>query len=156
MKSSEKKMTVREIAEQLGCSVDTIQRHANKLFGSADNGVTRYFNDVQATMIVERVKSVNNNQYMTSARAAEVSTPYSAALKAKELSTSLHSTNEKAQAALVLFADAMSALQSENETLKGKVENLSGQLQVRNEELISAGLALSDREDIAALYGRWK
>jgi hypothetical protein len=131
-----------------------VKVHIRKVFPDLmQNGKTTFLNEVQAAAVLENIKQANNNQHNLQRSSGRfVSDPYSAVIKAKELSSSLHTTNEKAQAALIMFADAMSALQTENETLKGHVEQLNGRLRLRNEELIVAGLALSDRDDTAALY----
>ena len=55
---SEKKYTARELAAQFGCSVETIRRHTTKLFGEAQNGVARTFDEVQVTMLLESLKNV--------------------------------------------------------------------------------------------------
>jgi hypothetical protein len=50
--------TARELAATFGCTVNTIVRHANKLFGESQNGVTRLFDEAQATLLLESIKTV--------------------------------------------------------------------------------------------------
>jgi hypothetical protein len=58
---SGRKFTAKQLAEQFGCSVQTISSHAVKLFGAAptDNGkaVARLFDEAQVTIILESIKS---------------------------------------------------------------------------------------------------
>jgi predicted ribosome quality control (RQC) complex YloA/Tae2 family protein len=61
MKSlSGKKWTARELAEQFGCDVKTIANHARKLFGPGDERVTRLFDELQVTAILESMKQSQN------------------------------------------------------------------------------------------------
>jgi hypothetical protein len=157
---SGKKWTARELAAQFGCSVDTIQRHGNKLFGEAKQGATRLFDEAQVTLILESVKKDAGNgrnigdSEMTSAKFAEVETPLTAILKAQQLASELKTTKDKSRAALVMFADAMAALDNENESLRTENLAIKDWLRVRNEELIDYDLALNDREDMEDTYRR--
>jgi transposase len=54
---SGKKFTARELAAQFGCSVSTIHKHANKLFGKTRGGSTRYFDGEQVTLLLESIKN---------------------------------------------------------------------------------------------------
>lgn len=61
--------TARELAKQFGVSADTITRHANKLFGSSQNGVTRYFSKPEVTAILKSLQTAQPNQVDTSVAA---------------------------------------------------------------------------------------
>jgi DNA-binding transcriptional MerR regulator len=52
-----KMYTTRELAARFGCSVSTIHKHANKLFGKTRGGSTRYFDGEQVTLLLERIKN---------------------------------------------------------------------------------------------------
>ncbi|MDR3302928.1 MAG: hypothetical protein LBS86_00780 [Treponema sp.] len=56
---SGKRYTARELAAQFGCDERTVQRHGNKLFGVAQNGVAREFDEAQVTAILESVKAAH-------------------------------------------------------------------------------------------------
>jgi hypothetical protein len=51
-----KQFTARQLSNQFECSVKTIHNHANSLFGEAENGKQRRFNESQATAILESIK----------------------------------------------------------------------------------------------------
>jgi phage antirepressor YoqD-like protein len=54
---SEKTMTVKEVAEQLGCNPETIKGHIRELFPDLmRNGKTTYLNEAQATVVLESIK----------------------------------------------------------------------------------------------------
>jgi hypothetical protein len=51
--------TAKELAAKFGYSIRTIQNHANKLFGTAKNGVTRTFDKAQVTLILDSMKNAS-------------------------------------------------------------------------------------------------
>ncbi|GHU11051.1 hypothetical protein FACS1894151_10670 [Spirochaetia bacterium] len=152
------KYSARELAEQFGCDVRTIQRIGNSLFGKGANGVRREFDGVQATAILEKIKIGNPNQHDTPTAAAQVETLYSSALKRAEILNAARTLplEEKLKTALMLQADVLKDMSGEVIRLKAENYDLHDWLRVRNEQLISSGLALNDQEDISALYRRFR
>jgi hypothetical protein len=56
-----KRMTVREVAEQFGCSAETVKGHIRDLFpGLMQNGVTTYLTPPQVTIILERIQKTTS------------------------------------------------------------------------------------------------
>jgi hypothetical protein len=55
---NEKQYTARDLAATFGCSVMTIARHADKLFGKAQGGVARHFDEAQTTLLLESIKRI--------------------------------------------------------------------------------------------------
>jgi phage antirepressor YoqD-like protein len=56
-RQGDKRMTVREVAVQLGCNPETVKGHIRELFpGLMQNGVTTYLTEDQATLILEKMK----------------------------------------------------------------------------------------------------
>ena len=52
-----KRMTVREVAEVLGCNPETVKKHIRTLFPDImENGKTTYLNEKQVTVILETMK----------------------------------------------------------------------------------------------------
>lgn len=57
----DRRMTAKELAAQFGCAAHTITNHANRLFpGRMRNGVKTFFDEREATLILESVKSVKS------------------------------------------------------------------------------------------------
>jgi phage antirepressor YoqD-like protein len=53
----DKRMTVREVAAQLGCNPETVKGHIRELFPALmQNGITTYLTEDQATLILEKMK----------------------------------------------------------------------------------------------------
>jgi DNA-binding Lrp family transcriptional regulator len=54
----DKRMTVREVAEALGCHSETIKQHVRKLFPQLmEKGKETYLNEAQVTIVLESVKT---------------------------------------------------------------------------------------------------
>jgi hypothetical protein len=80
--------TAKWMAELLGVDIRTVTRHANKLYpNKLKNGVATTYNVLEATEILESIKSANKNQYtfvgVTKVN-KDVSTRLSAVLKFKK------------------------------------------------------------------------
>jgi transposase len=55
--TSEKKMTVKEVADVLGCKLETVKKWTRKLYpGLMENGKTTYLSETQITVILEKIK----------------------------------------------------------------------------------------------------
>jgi transcriptional antiterminator len=59
---NEKLVTIKEMSEKTGISIRAIQNYANKAKWTAKGKVT-YLDERQVTLILEALKSSNNNQY---------------------------------------------------------------------------------------------
>lgn len=80
---TEKTMTTREVAEALGCAVNTLRETAkdvlpNKVF---ENGKTTYWTESEVTVVLEAMKNHNSNQNNLSRSLTGVSTSLTPALK---------------------------------------------------------------------------
>jgi DNA-binding CsgD family transcriptional regulator len=65
---SGKTMTVREVAESLGCNSETIKGHIREIWpGLMQNGKITYLNEAQVTVILEKMKTANS-RYDSSSR----------------------------------------------------------------------------------------
>ena len=59
---NDRRMAVREVAVQLGCTPDTVKKHVRKLYpGLMRNGFTTYLNEAQVTAILESMKAANRH-----------------------------------------------------------------------------------------------
>jgi phage antirepressor YoqD-like protein len=58
---SDKRMSAKELSDIFGCDTHTITNHANRLFpGKIQNGVKTYFDEREAALILESIKSVKS------------------------------------------------------------------------------------------------
>jgi hypothetical protein len=157
-KISGKKFTAKELAAQFGCSVKATHSHANKLYGPAKNGVTRFFDEAQVTAILEDIKNGKSSGGV--------------AIKGKaSVKDNLHSMETELTPVLEM-ANAVEQIRGGYEKIlalkNAEVVRLNRELNVertlRKERETgletyqriaeSAGLTMSDRDDIAAMYGR--
>jgi hypothetical protein len=158
---SGKKYTARELAAQFGCSVDTVQNHANKLFGKARSGVARLFDEAQVTMLLESVKQVKQaggrrtsetvSEVDLNKRLAKAETHLTPILRLKligEEKDRLHAEEIAIYRNEVKRLEELSARQAAwiDDTLAA-----NGQLWRIAE---SAGALTSDREDMLSTYRR--
>jgi flagellar motor switch/type III secretory pathway protein FliN len=166
---NEKKYTARELAVQFGCAVKTVHNHANKLFGKAQNGVVRTFDEAQVTILLESVKASGFNSRGNQHRANEEVETLKAGLQGTETELTLD-----LQIALAERAEKEAAQKSrdlwkrkaeQNEARAVKVEAELGRLAVEYKDVlkantqlfdiaVSSGTLTSDREDMLALYRR--
>jgi transposase len=68
IRQGDKLMTVQEVADQFGCSPETVKGHIRDLFpGLMRNGKTTYLTPPQVTIILERMEqdaeNIRGNQY---------------------------------------------------------------------------------------------
>ncbi|MDR1326563.1 MAG: hypothetical protein LBK00_11055, partial [Treponema sp.] len=153
---SEKQYTARDLAATFGCSVNTIHRHANKLFGESQNGVTRYFDKARITLLLESIKK-------------------SAAERRGAESVNLERSVQGVETGLTLdlqIAIAEKAAKElwkrkaeQNEARAVKAEAALGRLTIEHQDTLKAntqlwniaeitGAITMDREDMLALYQR--
>jgi DNA-binding Lrp family transcriptional regulator len=79
-KNGEKRMTVKEVAEQLSCSCETVKKHIRKLFPNLmKERATTYLTEEQVTVVLERMKVSNShfNNRTDNARVASSETAMS-------------------------------------------------------------------------------
>jgi transposase len=155
---SGKKYTARELAAQFGCDERTVQRHGNKMFGEAQNGVARLFDEAQATAILEAVKGGQPNQTTSTATCRGMETELTLELQIALAEKEVREASEKA--ALLWKRKA-----SENEARAVKAEAALGRLSMEHHDVITAntqlfdiataaGALTSDREDMLSTYRR--
>lgn len=82
----EKKMTTKEVAESLGCAVNTVRENAKKCLPNKvfENGKTTYWNEAEITVLLEHMKKNNENQHNLSSSLTAISTTMTPALKLKK------------------------------------------------------------------------
>ena len=82
----EKKMTTKEVAESLGCAVNTVRENAKKCLPNKvfENGKTTYWNEAEITVLLEYMKENNENQHSLSSSLTGISTTMTPALKLKK------------------------------------------------------------------------
>jgi hypothetical protein len=138
--------TARDLAGQYRCDVRTIQRIGNELFGCSKPRVARYFDEAQATLILARLQNP-----ATAGRQASTATVVAGIETEMTLDMELALIEKKAKElwkrkALEQEARAMRA----ESLLEDRTSGLSAYQRIAE----SAGLAVSDREDMLALYQR--
>ena len=154
---SEKKYTARELAAQFGCTAKTVHNHANKLFGKAQNGVVRTFNEAQVTMLLESIKSS-----IAKGRPVGDSKDLEKVLQGVETELTLDLQIAMAEKAA---KELWKRKAEQNEARAVKAEAELGRLTVEHKDVLqanaqlwriaeSAGAIISDREDMLALYRR--
>jgi DNA-binding CsgD family transcriptional regulator len=154
-----KVMSLREIADITGAAYSTVAGYAQRA-GWTENGKTTRLDEAQTTIILEAIRkgavTNHNNDLLSSMEGVETgqSLDFQLALKERELhllwkqkATQQEHRAIVAEAAYgreVLDHAATRELLSERETGLGFYQRVAE----------SAGLAMSDRDDLAALYGR--
>ena len=163
------RMSARELASQFGCTAKTVHNHANKLFGKAQNGVARTFDEAQVTMLLESVKASGFNSRGNQHRANEEVETLKAGLQGIETELTLDlqiALAEKAEKeAAQKSRDLWKRKAKQNEARAVKADAVLGRLTVEHKDVLkanaqlwriaeSAGAITSDREDMLALYRR--
>ena len=82
----EKKMTTKEVAESLGCTVKTVLENAKKCLPNKvfENGKPTEWTEAEITILIEQMKSSRPNQNSFTAAVKAVSTTMTPALKLKK------------------------------------------------------------------------
>jgi predicted transcriptional regulator len=163
VEAAKERMTVKEIAEQLGCAPETVKKHIREVFPSLmETGKKTYLNEAQVTVILEHIKkpvssgALSNLQFETDRLETSKSKEFRLAMLYKESARLEHELRVEAEEKLSETRRDLAAERSKTAEITQENTDLHEWLRIRNEELINAGLALSDREDRAALYRRWK
>ena len=86
MNMIEKKMTTKEVAESLGCAVNTVRENAKKCLPNKvfENGKPTEWTEAEVTVLLEHMKENNENQHNLSSSLTAVSTSMTPALKLKK------------------------------------------------------------------------
>lgn len=86
MNMIEKKMTTKEVAESLGCAVNTVRENAKKCLPNKvfENGKPTEWTEAEVTVLLEHMKENNENQHNLSSSLIAVSTTMTPALKLKK------------------------------------------------------------------------
>ena len=86
MNMIEKKMTTKEVAESLGCTVKTVLENAKKCLPNKvfENGKPTEWTEAEITILIEQMKSSRPNQNSFTAAVKAVSTTMTPALKLKK------------------------------------------------------------------------
>jgi AraC-like DNA-binding protein len=146
-----KKYTARELAEQFGCSVKTIHNHANKLFGVGVNGIVRKFDEAQTTLILESIKGVKSQNDTLKVDLQGTETTMSLDL---QIALAERAEKEAAQRSRDLWK--RKALEQEIRAMRAEalLQEREAGLEMYQRIAESAGLVMSDRDDIENTYRR--
>lgn len=85
--TNEKLMTTREVAEGIGCAINTIRENAKKCLPNKvfENGKTTYWTKAEVTVLIDFMKSNNNRSDLPSCQTVrQVTTDLTPALKIKQ------------------------------------------------------------------------
>lgn len=148
---SGKKYAAKELAAQFGCNIKTIQNHANILFGKAEKGVARYFDEAQTTAILEHIKKPSSSgtkaNLETEIRGTE--TALSPILQLKALQDQMNG----------IYEAEIARLKSDNKSLAADLKSTKSLLSKRTRGLATiqriaegAGLVLTDRDGLCSAY----
>jgi transposase len=162
---SGKNYTAKELAERFGCDTDTVTKHANALFGrGAGRGKTRYFDEAQTTAILEHIKdAIGTGRKIADSETSEkvigstetaLSLDLQIALaerEAKELAIKAKELwKRKALDQEARAAQAEYRLSVTRELLDHRETGLEAYQRIAE----SAGLVLTDRDDLYSAYRR--
>jgi transcriptional antiterminator len=147
---SGKKFTAKKLAEQFGCTDKTVRNHANRLFGGAKNGVAREFDEAQVTAILESIKA-DTDKGRPVGDSKDLEKVLLGTETAMSLDLEIALIERKAKELWKRKALEQEARAMRAESLL--VDRTSG-LEAYQRIAESAGLTISDREDIVALYKR--
>jgi hypothetical protein len=149
-----KKYTARELAEQFGCTVKTVHEHAKKHFGYGENGVTRIFDEAQVTVLLESIKqSKPDNPTLTNLSKGLQGTETTMNL---DLQIALAERAEKEAAQRSKDLWKRKALEQEIRAMRAEslLQERETGLEMYQRIAESAGLVMSDRDDIENTYRR--
>lgn len=144
---TERKMTTREVAEALGCAVNTVRETAKEVLPDKvfENGKTTYWTESEVTVVLEALKNHNGNQNNLSGSLTGVSTSLTPALKIK-------------QAMLLMqegYEEEIARLESENKQLQIDYQNEREEHQKDKELVLHKYLTATQiKETIWKEYGK--
>jgi hypothetical protein len=122
-------LTTGQIARQLGVDDRTIQRIGKECLPNKkiENGKTTCYNEMEATIILNKLKSNHNNKNNTSTALVEVNTALTPVLKIKNIVDSISTEEEEnllIQASMQLLNKKINKIQSENKNLLEQNQDL--------------------------------
>lgn len=124
-------LTTRQLAKQCGTTPVVILGNARKCLPNKkiENGKPTYWTEEEVTVLLEQIKTNNNNQYDLSRSVKGVNTSLTPVLKvqqglkqAQDNATTIEQQMEIANAGMQALAKAMTMLKGENVELKHQVE----------------------------------
>jgi DNA-binding Lrp family transcriptional regulator len=145
------RMTVREVADQLGCSPETVKGHIRELFpGLMRNGKTTYLNEKQVTIILEKMKQTANHY-----DSAERNPTYNNLLQVTEtaLTPALRLEMLYRQIDEIKTAE-INKLRADLAAASRIIEHQGAGLETIQRIAEAGGCILSDRDDMEATYRR--
>jgi hypothetical protein len=155
-----KKYTAKELAAQFGYEVRTINKHAVKLFGLGEKRKTRYFDELQVTMILESMKKSNESSQNRAWNAGvpsletEMSEEFQLAMMYKQAVNLLQKTNElECKLRIKTETKLRETERKLGEEVVSHGRTRSG-LEMYQRIAESAGLSMSDRDDMLSMYRR--
>jgi predicted transcriptional regulator len=137
---NEKTMTVREVAESLGCDPETVKGHVRELFPDLmQNGKTTYLDERQVTVILEKMKQ--GAAFAHHVTDGDVAT-YNSGIAGTETALTPALKLEMLYRQIDEIKDAeIAKLRAENAELRAKAEDTElAKLRVENAELRSKAL----------------
>jgi di/tripeptidase len=145
------KFTAKQLADRYGCDKDTSHRHANVLFGPGEERKTRYFNEKQATAILESIKKPTSSGRKSTAelKSAVIETAQSLDFQLAIIERQAHELWKRK--ALEQEQRAISAEQQLQATQTLLTEGETG-LEVIRRIAEARGLVMTDRDDMASAY----
>jgi hypothetical protein len=118
--NNDRRYTLKEVAEKMGTAYRTVANYANKA-GWTVNGKKTLLTEKQVTLILEALKRANLNQHDLASSLQGTETALTSTLKAinfvKNFSN-IKDNRDKVKVALLIQAEALVALESDNEDLK--------------------------------------
>jgi DNA-binding Lrp family transcriptional regulator len=149
VRQGDRRMRVREVARQLGCSPETVRGHIRELFpGLMQNGKATYLNEKQVTIILEKMKQPVSSGTVANLQSQIVGTEtaLSPALKLEMLYRQIDE----------IKTAELEKVRAENERLQWLLEKRTAGLETIQRIAEAGGLIKSDRDDLLDTYRRGK
>ena len=153
-----KTMTIREVAEQLGCDPETVRKWVRLIYPNLmQNGKATFLTESQVTVILEKMKAVNRH-YDSSER----NPTYNNIIEGIETSLSKEFRLAMLYKQKAEIAEEAAALERELRISSERQHQVTKHLLAERETGLEAiqriaeagGLLLSDRDDLLATYRR--
>lgn len=131
-KTTEEKITTRQLAEQLGTSSKVVLENAKKCLPNKkiENGKPTYWSKAEVTVLLEQLKTSNPNQYTFTASVKVVSTDLTPALKIKKAMELM----------MEGYEEELAILREKNEAQRAKLEEQAPKVEVFDRIADSSGL----------------
>ena len=131
-KTTEEKITTRQLAEQLGTSPKVVLENAKKCLPNKkiENGKPTYWSKAEVTVLIEQLKTSNPNQHTFTEAVKVVSTDLTPALKIKKAMELMREGYE----------EELAILREKNEAQRAKLEEQAPKVEVFDRIADSSGL----------------